>query len=306
MREIPNTPTFTAADLAALGWTRSARRNALEHGRLVRLGHNSFAPAQEITSELRVRAAAQRYPRSVVSHRSALLMYGLPLVGTPAKLPELTVAPRSNANLAGVHPHRAGLRQSDVVPLAGLLVTSPARTLVDVARTRPVGTSVPAIDAALHAQLVTLDEVDDCLRRCWNWPGIGRAQRAIRLSDGRAESPLESISRLVFGWLRLPPPEPQKWILDQHGRIVARTDFYWDEYGVFGEADGQLKYASGGDALALEKERQELLEDLGLTGCRWGWRHVTRRRDVLRRKVLNAFERGAARDRSGLPRKWLL
>jgi hypothetical protein len=306
MRELPDAPTFTAADMRAVGWTRSARRNALERGQIVSVGHNSFAPAQPVTLELRVRAAAHRYPRAVVSHRSALLIHGLPLVGTPPKLPEVTVAPRSNANLAGVHVHRAGLRSRDVATTAGLILTSPARTLVDVARMLPVGMSVPAIDAALHEEVVTLPDIEDCLRFCWNWPGIRRAQRAVRLADGRAESPLESVSRLVFGWLRLPPPEPQKWIFDQHGRIVARTDFYWDEYGVFGEADGKVKYALGGEALLLEKERHESLEDLGLTGVRWGWSHVQRRREALRTKILNAFERGAARDRSGLPRKWLL
>lgn len=308
MREIPNTPTFTAAEMAALGWSRSARRNALEQGRLVRLGRHSFAPAQEITSELRVRAAAQRYPHGVVSHRSALLLHDLPLIGTRPKLPELTVAPRSNANLAGVHVHRAGLRRRDVLARGGLMLTTPARTVVDVARTRPTGMSVAAIDAALHDGLVTLDEIEDCLRFCWNWPGIGRAQRAVRLSDGRAESPLESVSRLVLRRLRLPPPEPQRVIFDGYGRYVARPDFYWDEYGVFGEADGRVKYAEddGADILMREKERHELLEDLGLEGVRWGWTHVTGRRSVLQTKVLNAFERGAARNRSGLPRKWLL
>lgn len=282
-------------------------RNALDRGRLIRIGHNVFAPAQAITFELRVRAAARQYPRGVVSHRSALLLHELPLVGRPAELPELTVAPRSNANFAGVHAHRAGLRRREVRICGGIAVTSPARTVVDVARTRPVGTAVSAIDAALHGKLVTVEAIEDCLRYCWNWPGIGRAQRAVRLSDGRAESPLESVSGLVLGWLRLPSPDPQRSIFDEHGRLVARTDFYWDEFGVFGEADGRLKYADGnGAAFMREKERQEGLEDLGLTGVRWGWSQVTGRRHALRTRLLNAFERGAARDRSGLARKWLL
>jgi hypothetical protein len=295
------------SDLRALGWTRAAVRNALSRGALMSVGPRSYARVQPLTFELRIRAAAMRYPRGVSCHRSALLWYGLPLVGTAPPAPDLTVGPRSNANLADVHVHRAGLRRCDVATYQGLLVTSVARTLVDVARSRPVATSVAAIDAALREDMVTIDEFEDCLRYCWNWPGIRRAQRAIGLCDRRAESPLESVSRLVFSWLQLPPPELQRQVFDAYGPLVARPDFYWDEYGVFGEADGRLKYADGGrDALLREKERHEALEDLGLTGVRWGWADVTRRRYALRTRVLNAFERGAARDRSGFPRKWLL
>ena len=231
-------------------------------------------------------------------------MHGLPLVGASPKLPELTVAPRSNANLAEVHVHRAGIRRCDVVLLGEVAVTSVARTLIDVARARPLTCSVAAIDAALHNELVTADDLADCLLHCWNWPGIRRAQRAVRLSDARAESPLESVSRLVLNWLGLPRPEPQAWIFDQHGRLVGRVDFYWDQYGVFGEADGRVKYTELGETLAREKERHETLENLGLVGVRWGWEYATRRRHALRTRLQNGFERGAARDRSGFPRKW--
>ena len=199
--------------------------------------------------------------------------------------------------------YRATLTEADVTLVGDLPVTSVARTLIDVARHRSVATAVAAMDAALHREMVTVDDLDDVLVRCWNWPRIRRAQRAVRLVDARAESPLESVSRLTIRWLGLPTPALQPWILNVAGRAVARLDFYWDEFGVFGEADGRSKYDSR-LVLTAEKERQEMLEDLGLVGVRWGWEYAIQRRYALKARLERGFARGRARDRSGLRRGW--
>jgi hypothetical protein len=305
MRNLPRQPVFTSAEAAATGLTRSGLRHALGRGDIMRLRRDCYAAAQPLTPDLLGHAAARRHPDAVIADRCALLVHGLPLVGAAPRVAELTVPPRANANVVAAHVYRASLRECDVTVVDGSRVTSVARTLVDVARHRPTGTAVAAIDAALYRGLVTPDELDDVLLSCWNWPLIRRAQRAVRLADGRAESPLESVSRLVFSWLRLPAPRLQQAIFDRHGRLLARTDFYWDEFGVFGEAEGRSKYDAR-EVLTLEKERQEELEDLGLVGVRWGWVYVARRRYALRDRLLNAFARGTARDRSGFPRAWSL
>jgi hypothetical protein len=141
------------------------------------------------------------------------------------------------------------------------------------------------------------------MRLCWNWPRIRRAARAVRLADGLAESPLESVSRLVLHWLRVPPPQLQVSILDQFGRFVGRPDFYWDEYGVIGEADGRAKYDSRG-VLTSEKLRQEELEELGLIAVRWGWDDAVRHPHSIKNRLERGYERGRLRDRSGFTRLW--
>ena len=92
-------------------------------------------------------------------------------------------------------------------------------------------------------------------------------------------------------------------IFDVAGIFRGRCDFYWDEFGVVGEADGRDKY-DGRDVLWDEKERQEDLERLGIVVVRWGWTVATRRAQELRRRLTDGFERGRLRDRSGSPRKW--
>jgi hypothetical protein len=111
------------------------------------------------------------------------------------------------------------------------------------------------------------------------------------------------VSRLVIGWLRLPAPDLQPTIRAGRGHPYGRLDFYWDEFGVAGEADGRAKYTEA-DAYPAEKERQERMEDVGVVFARWGWRLATQNPRALQTKIESAFERGRARDRSGLPRRW--
>jgi hypothetical protein len=83
------------------------------------------------------------------------------------------------------------------------------------------------------------------------------------------------LSRLAFPALGIPRPALQTNIFDGHGLLIGRSDFYWDEPGVVGEADGRSKYDER-DVLTREKQRQEDLENTALVVVLWGWEHVTR------------------------------
>jgi hypothetical protein len=107
----------------------------------------------------------------------------------------------------------------------------------------------------------------------------------------------------VIQRLRLPLPVPQSEISAVHGSFIGRVDFYWDEFGVAGEADGAGKYDLAPTSLLEEKRRQEALEGAGVVVTRWGWDEL-RRPWELGRRLTAAFERGQARDRSGSHRKW--
>lgn len=305
MRSLPEARVFTRVDLRACGWSDAAISRAVRSGRLLSLRRGQFAAAGEAPSDagLLAIAAANGSGPGVVSHRSALLLHELPLVGAPPPLPEITVPPRRLGGLADTHLYRATLRDEDVKTVAGTPVTSVARTIVDVARHRPATCAVAAADAALHRELVTQAQLDDVMLACWVWPRIRRALRALALVDARAESPLESVSRLILRWMHLPAPMLQARIRDECGRFVARVDFYWPEFGVVGEADGAMKYTDR-TVLIAEKHRQEALEELGLIVVRWSWDDVIHRPRVLQTRLARAFERGQLRDRSGFHAGW--
>lgn len=250
-------------------------------------------------------AAVLRHPDGVLSHRTAALMRAMPVVGGRPDLIEMTFAPRAGANRAGVHVHRARLPQCDIELLDDMLVTSAARTVVDIAHSRPLVAGVVAMDDVLQRGLAPEQDILRVLHECANWSGARRANRAWSLADGSSESPLESVSRLRLHELGIVRPELQKPIFDIRGRFVARVDFYWDEYGVYGEADGRGKYTDRA-ALWAEKEREDELSRLGLVAARWGWDDAWHRPWLIRERVCAAFERGRARDRSGFPRNWSL
>jgi very-short-patch-repair endonuclease len=304
MRNLPTAAIFTRADALACGWSDSALSRAVRSGRVAKLRRNQFTSIEHQNDPvLAAVAAARMCGGSVVSHRSAALFHGLPLLDAAPRRPDLTVNPRCTGDVAAALLHRATLRPEDVIEIDGTPVTSLTRTLVDLARTLPTSAAVVTIDAALHRGATDAHRLEDVRRACRGWPGVRKVPLALALCDPRAESPLESVSRLVIRRLRLPTPELQTSLHDDRGMFIGRVDFYWPTPGVVGEADGRSKYSSRA-VLLEEKRRQQSLEEMGLVVVRWDWNDVTRRPQLLRERIERAFERGHVRDRSGFPRLW--
>lgn len=304
MRSLPTASVFSRADARLLGWSDSALNRAVHSGRILRLRRDQYTagPADPRIAAL---AAVRGCAGSTISDRSAAIVHGLPLLGAQPLVPEVTVQPWGTGDLLGAHLYRATLRAQDIVEIEQCPVTSIPRTIVDLARHLPMATAVAAADFALHEKLVTLDELYEVLEFCRGWPGAPRAARALPNVDARAESPLESVSRLVLAWLGLPRPEPQQRIRNDRGVIIARTDFYWDEFGVAGEADGMMKLRTEEDYGNLW-DRHEDLDDLGIVVVRWGWIEPIRQPRRLEAKIRRSFERGLRRAALGIPRRWSL
>jgi very-short-patch-repair endonuclease len=185
----------------------------------------------------------------------------------------------------------------------GLELTSVPRTVLDVAREHGVDAGLVVADAALAAGRATplqLELARKCMER---WPGRRAAGSVAELACAEAESPLETLSRLRMMIAGLPEPRLQQVILDETGRFVARGDFYWDEYGVVGEADGNGKYSDPSEIIR-ERRRQQILEALGLLVVRWEWRDIWEF-DGIARRLSAAFDhRGLRRGHPG--RRWRL
>jgi hypothetical protein len=92
---------------------------------------------------------------------------------------------------------------------------------LDIAREHGIEDAVVVGDAALQGGMLDHDALLGCARLCAGWPGIRRAERVIPLLDGRAESPLESISRLRLVRAGLPKPEPQMEIYSTSGVFLG-------------------------------------------------------------------------------------
>lgn len=215
------------------------------------------------------------FPARCLSHVSAAVWHGLPLpfAGTPVWL---TGMPKRGTWYDDqVRIQAAPLLRGHVIRTEGLKVTSLSRTVADCLRHLSTEDAQIIGDAAVQQNSGLRPQVEALLSTCTGWPFTERARHRLPLLDGRHESPLESVSMVEMREHDLPLPEPQVWIRDEQGWGVGRGDFYWQQYGVLGEADGLMKYDLGDDrdgrrALVEEKRREDKLRALGLHVVRWG------------------------------------
>jgi hypothetical protein len=198
--------------------------------------------------------------------------------------------------MRGVLVHRAAVPECHAEIARGIPVTSPARTVIDLARAS-FRDGVLTADAALRLGLCQRSDMGQVLGDCARWPGVSTARRVVAFANPKAESPLESIGRVVFAEYGLPAPQLQGMIPLGAGR-VARVDFIWSSFATIAEADGMLKYESPG-ALRQEKLRQEALEQLGYVVVRFTWADIHTDPALVIARVRRAFARGEAglRDR---------
>jgi len=121
------------------------------------------------------------------------------------------------------------------------------------------------------------------------------ARMAALFADERAESPGESISRVITAQAGLPAPDLQVKINDADG-LIGRVDFRWRRRRLVGEFDGKIKYsrelAPGGDptnALWTEKQQEDRLRRAGWNVVCWGWNDL--RADALGPRIRAAPNR---------------
>lgn len=297
----------TTDRLTAAGHSMQSLSRLAATGKLIRVrpGFYLDGASRDLGREerhlLMVLAGARALGDPVFSHWSAALIHGLPVWGQP--LGKVAVARAGQVQRSGT----SQLIKFDVWPLGhheaevvdGLRVTSPARTIVDIARTTTEAAGVVVADAALHRGLVTPDLLDAALVGAAGRAGIRRARATIRATDARSESVAESRSRLFFRDHDLPEPETQVDIFDADGRFVARVDFLWRDLGVIGECDGLGKYVDGADEtevrrrLAYEKDRDAALMALGYRLLHWRWGDLDRA-SLLARRIRGVLYPGAA------------
>ena len=217
-----------------------------------------------------------------VSHWSAAVLHGLAVLEGDRTRVHFTanrIGGGRRKNRAGVL-HGSTWESDEVVLLGDVLVTSRARTAIDVARSGSFLQAVCVLDGALHSG-VSRTELELVLKRSTGRTGIGTARAALAKADGLAESIGESLSRaLMFTFGDIPLPRLQNVFRDDDGMFVARTDFDWG--GVLaGEFDGHSKYIrylkpgeTTVEAYEREKWREQRLNRLGVRVVRWNWQDL--------------------------------
>jgi very-short-patch-repair endonuclease len=241
----------------------------------------------EMTWTRKVRAASLwAGDRSALSHETAAALWGFEGF-TPEAI--VLTTERALRSRQGIHVHRvSALRPAEITDLAGKTVTSPAKTLLDLAGTVGLVQVEAALDDALRSRRVSLPKLRWFLD---THTGRGRRGAAVlrRLLSARPPGyvpPESALERRVWDLLisaGLPPPVRQYEIFDG-SRFVARVDLAYPDARVAIEADG-YRWHSGRRAWSDDLGRRNRLTALG-----WRTLHVThddltRPPEELRRQV---------------------
>ncbi|MGZ4609750.1 MAG: hypothetical protein ACXV2H_05790 [Actinomycetes bacterium] len=245
----------------------------------------------------------------VVTGVSALAALSVPSWGV--RLDEVHVyrdGCRTARTDAGVVHHRGPLPAAQIIEVEGLLVAVPERSVLDAARRVTFEAGVVLADGAKRLLDFDDDVAAALLHQQRDWAGAIRASRVLRFSDGAAESVGESRSRVLLARIGLPAPQLQKCFYNADGSLLARSDFYIEEYATVGEFDGQQKYGRAfyertgrlqavdlGEVVWSEKRREDGLRDRGNEVVRWVWFELDGHDQHLRARFEAAFRRSTRR-----------
>lgn len=257
---------------------------AVRSGQVVPIRPGAFAPVdawQDLSHEDRHRVrvyetvAALSAPL-VVSHESAAIMHGIPLLGPLTDAIHVTRPRRGGGWRSDYLIHHPAQGKPQTVSMAGMQLTSPARTVMDLARTGSFARGLIAADHCLSSGLATLKDLQAQAQP--QLPGAARLRLVATHATALSESPGESLTRARFLHLHAPMPTLQAHVVVR-GRHY-RLDFLWEDLGVVGEFDGALKYASSAQqsstAVYQEKRREDDLRTRFRTVIRFSWDDVLR------------------------------
>ncbi|MGH3433980.1 MAG: hypothetical protein ACRDQB_14205 [Thermocrispum sp.] len=245
---------------------------ALRTGRLRRMQRGIYVHREDEASPLAIARAAvlaSGVSDAVASHRTAARVHGIPI--PPGTFAEQVTVQRAQRRIQRrelvFHGRAMGI--GDVMMIDRVPVTSPARTLVDLAGSFKQLPAVWAIDDALRRGLTDRRAIGRSLAQRPSAPGETRARDRIRQADGRAESILETAGRLALAdaGLRLPIPQYQ---VDDGAGFVAFLDGAYPDDMVGLEFDGHGPH-SRPEAIFRDRQRQNSLMRLGWTILRFTW-----------------------------------
>jgi very-short-patch-repair endonuclease len=171
---------------------------------------------------------------AVLSHGSAATLWR---VFRRWDLPFAVTVPTARRR-SGVRVHRASLARADVSTQLGVRVTSPARTLLDIAPRITEKTLTRAVNELRFARHLHIEQLADLLLRCPRHPGARRLIPFVETADNATRSKFERDFLAFTERFGLPRPRVNV-------RVAGReVDAYFPEERVIVELDGYEFHSS--------------------------------------------------------------
>lgn len=199
-----------------------------------------------------------------VSHRSAAVLLGASGVRQGPIEISVPESRRGPSGVARVHRVRA-LERSDITRVAGISVTKPARTLIDVASVVSPAVLEEVVDDFLCRRLVSLDRLE---RRVSDLGGRGKVGigvlRTILAAWTTGPLPATVAEMRVIRCLLsrgLPQPARQHEIF-RRGKLLARVDLAYPEASLAIELDS-FRWHGGRRPFDSDRARRNRVEGAG-------------------------------------------
>jgi len=276
---------ITPAQLAAAGLSRSAIAHRLASGRLHRFVGGSFLVGHPAAAPLAAETAALLMcrPDPVLSHATAAAIWG---IGPPGGVPHVTLERSGSSSRRGVVIHRVErLERRDRGMRQGFPLTSPARTLTDLATVLSRDELDAALERARVARLVRPGEVLEALDRAPSRTGAGVLRELIaerpELIRSQAERRLLALVRVA----RLPTPEANVRVAGHE------VDCHWPAERLVVEVDGYA-YHAGRAAFERDRRRDADLLAAGQRVIRVTWRRIVDEPEAVIAAVAQALAHG--------------
>jgi Protein of unknown function (DUF559)/Transcriptional regulator, AbiEi antitoxin len=262
--------------LRACGLSASGVHRRMRTGRLHPLFRGVYAVGHRVVGVVGRRWAAVLAcgDGAVVSHRAAGSAWDI--VRSASPVIDVTVGRGGRARRAGLRIHTTtGLRADEVTTVDGLPITTPARTLLDLAASR-VRNLDTILDRAEQQRLIDFADLHALVERNPRRPGT----RSLKAQLARYRGPIDvrsELERLVYELCDahgLPLPHVNCVV---EGRI---RDFYWPRRRLVVEADSFAWHRSPA-ALNADRERDVELTLAGYRVLRFTYEQVTKRPEYV-------------------------
>ncbi len=264
----------TRAQLEAMGLSRSAVGRRARDGRLHRVHRGVYAVGHPILTANGHRMAAVLAcgPGATLSHASAAALWGLrPTSATRIDVTVNGAGGRAKRSRLRIH-RAASLRDDEVTEHDCIRVTTPARTLLDLASSLPRRALERALDQAEVLELFDLRALQAAVDRHRGERGAGVLASALqqhRAGTTLTKSTLEELMLAICDDHGLPRPLVNAWVEG------LEVDFYWPAQRLVVEADSYQFHRSRA-AFERDRERDAILARAGHRALRFTHRQIKR------------------------------
>ncbi len=279
----------TRAQLVAAGMRTGAIDRRVALGRLHPVHRGVYSVGHRLLSaEGKMLAAALACGHGVVSHLHAGALWGF-MAQVPGPI-DVTVPVRAGReSRGGIRLHRVPLAADEVTRRQGIPVTSPARTLVDIAAIVPRRRMERVLDEAEYRR-----RLDRWTLACAIELNSGRAGgrvlaailREHSAGSTRTRSQLEERFLALCSTNELPRPRVNCWVAG------LEVDFLWQGARLIVETDG---LAAHGTRASFERDRSR---DVRLQTAGYAVMRFTHRQVALQAKGVMASLRRMLEERS--------